>query len=174
MSAAMKKPDDLFPPTAPTSARQLEAADSVSRLVAPKLAARPRSFRSSKGAIERAREQMHAMAESADWEQAGGAHLVALYEWLHEQVYGVATAELDARTWALAAQAAARMADQQFEGDYGRAVVFMRWVWKREIEREKWRRENGKSGSRIGWKLAFHGSLVTDYKVDRARRSCND
>lgn len=160
--------DSLFPP--PT-ARQSEAAASLASMVEQKMNAKRRPPRASRDQIGRAREQMNAMAASGEWGEASGTHLVALYEWLHEQVYGVATAELDPKTWTLAAQAAGRMAEQQFDGDYGRAVVFMRWWAKREMEREKWRRENNRPGGRVGWRLMWHGTLVTDYKVDHARRS---
>jgi hypothetical protein len=171
MSAAEKRPapDSLFPPTE----QQSQAAASVAKLVAGRLEAakKPKTFRgASKGSVERAREQMNSMAERGEWDDASGTHLVALYEWLHEKVYGVATAELDARTWAVASQMAGRMVEQQFDNDFGKAVVFMRWVWRREHEREAWRRENGKQGARIGWRLMWNGSLVTDYKVDCARR----
>lgn len=161
----MKKAED-----APPSQRQAQAAAALADLVAPKLERARRPFRSTKGQIERAREQMNAMSDSGDWGEACGIHLVALYEWLHEQVYEVPTAELDPKNWALAAQAAGRMVDQHFGGDYGRAVIFMRATWNRERETEQWRRENGRGGRRIGWRLMFaHGALITDYKLDCAR-----
>ena len=170
MSAAMKKPEDLFPPSEPPSAAQQRAADDLARLVAPKLERRSRPPRASRDQVARAREQMDAFAAAGDWSQASGTHLVALYEWAHKAVYEVDPL-LDAKTWALAAAAANRMVAEHFEGDYGKAVVFLHWVWRREGETEKWRRENGRDGRVIGWRLQFaHGALITDYKV-AAKRS---
>ena len=174
MSAATRlPPEDLFEEPARERTKQERAAADLAALVAPKLAQarKPKDFKLAGRTIEKARTGMHAMAESGDWGGATGAHLVALYEWIHEQVYGVAPGELDGKTWAIARQAAGRMVEQQFGGDYGAAVVFMRWAWKREQRSEQWRRETGKEGRRIGWRLQFHGALITDYKVDAARRS---
>lgn len=169
MSAAMKKPEDLFP-SEPPSAQQQKAADDLALLVQPALDRKPRAFRSSKSQIERARAQMLAMSESGVWDDASGAHLVALYEHFHFKVYGVANAELDGKNWALASQAAGRMASTHFENDYGKAVIFIRWVWKKEAWIEERRRERQESGRSIGWRLQFaHGSLITQYKIDCAR-----
>jgi hypothetical protein len=178
----LRPPEDAFeddervpgPARAPSpSTAQIAAASSVAKLVAGKVESlgRPRAFRASRGSVEKAREQMRAMAESADWSAATGTHLVALYEWLHQEVYGVATAELDAKSWAYAAQMAGKMVVDCFGGDYGAAVVFLRWAWKREQRTEAWRRENNKPGRRIGWRLNFSGTLVTDYRLDCARQS---
>lgn len=179
MSAAPKHPS-LFPPAEEASGdREVSPAESLARMVAD---TRHRGYQSrsprregpprrSKDQIARARAQMEAMAQSGDWGDASGTHLVALYAWLHAQVYGVENAELDGKQWGLAALAAGRMVSNHFAGDWGAAVVFMRWAWKREQGRETWRRENGKPGGRIGWRLQFGGSLVTDYRVDAARRS---
>lgn len=165
----MKKPEDLFP-SEPPSAQQAKAAADLQALVQPALDRKPRAFRSSKGQIERAREQMRAMRESGDWDDASGTHLVALYEHFHFLVYGVANAELDGKNWALAAQAAGRMVAQHFGDDYGKAALFIRWVWRREERTEAWRREHQQSGKSIGWRLQFaHGSLITQYKIDCAR-----
>lgn len=112
------------------------------------------------------------MAESGDWSAAHGGHLVALYEWLHAEVYGVATSELAVRRQrAVAASVAGAMVKREFAGDYGEAVRFMKWAWEREQEREEWRRANGRSGQRVGWRLQFGGALVTDWRLDEARRS---
>lgn len=180
MSAAPKQPG-LFPPPEPESAtRVLTPAEQLAALVAdgrhrgmqarhpPQKDRRP--YR-SKDTIARVKAKMEEMAASGDWSGASGTHLVALYAWLHAQVYGVENAELDGRQWALAAQAAGRMVANHFADDYGSAVVFLRWAWKREQGREQWRRENHKDGGRIGWRLQFSGSIVTDYRVDSARRS---
>jgi hypothetical protein len=172
VSAAPRNPLLPLPAPPPSSAKQLRAAESMASFAAPAVERleRRRAFRGkSRTGIERAREQMNAMCESGEWGQATGDHLVALYEWLHEQVYGVATAELDGKNWSAAAAMANRMTKEYFGGDYGRAMLFMKWAWNRERFREEQRRARGQSGSRIGWRLQFSGALVTDHRVDVAR-----
>lgn len=173
MSAAPKSSPPEFSPGEPPSAAQRTAAASLEAMVASKMdrRARPRSFRASKPQIERAREGMERMTASGDWSEAVGAHLVALYEWLFLQVYGVATAELDPKNRAIASAMAGRFVHEHFADDYGAAVMFMKWTWKREQGREQWARENGKERGRVGWRLQWSGSIVTDYRVDCARRS---
>lgn len=96
--------------------------------------------------------------------------MVGLYSALHELVYGVAPDDL-ARDWSQAVAAAKRMLDQQFSDDAPRMTMFLKWTWAREKDREKWRVENRRDGSRIGWRLQFQSlSLLTDYKVFIARR----
>lgn len=162
----------LFSPE-PPSEKQVAAAAALDALVAPKVARlRARSGkapRTSRGSIERAREEAVAMAADADWSSARGTHLVALYEKLHEAVYGVLPAELDGKNWALASAAAGRLVEKDFGGDPSKAVAFMRWAWRREQGRERWRRENGRDGSRIGWRLQFGGSMLTEYRISVAR-----
>jgi hypothetical protein len=152
-------------------ARQRQAAESLEAMVAKKLDAKPRKFRATKDQRRRAIVEMDAMAESGDWSAAKGHHLVALYAWCHNAVYGVEPLELDSRAWAIAGTCATRMVEQHFDQDPGKAIEFMRWAWDREREREEWRRANGRSGRRIGWQLQFSGSLITDWKLDIARRA---
>jgi hypothetical protein len=151
------------------------AAKSLSAFLAAQTAAPPKSRRRSgpprarESAIEAAREKSEAMAKSGDWAGATAVHLVALYAFLHREVYEVEPLELDAKSWWLAERSAAGLLAKYFEGDVAMAVSFMRWVWGREIEREKWRRENGRDGQRIGWRLQFSASLVTDYRTSGRR-----
>lgn len=110
------------------------------------------------------------IAEEA-WEGATAGVLVALYGLFHERVYGAWPTELDApKVWSLAAMAAARWQRDEFGGDARRTVVCMLWFWMREEGREKWRRENGRDGQRIGWRLQFSGAVASDYRVSLARR----
>ncbi len=102
-------------------------------------------------------------------------HLVALYARLHARVYGAEPQELaDGKSFFAASSAAERLVRVEFAGTPDRALDFLRWTWRREADREKWRRQNpgGSGGGRIGWKLQFAGrALVTDYRVEMARRS---
>ena len=119
----------------------------------------------------KARLDIVVMNESGDWDAATGMHLVALYEFCHREVYGVEPLELgaDAKAWYSASSAAERLVKNFFEGDYGRCVSFVHWIWRREEGREKWRREQNRDGGRIGWRLQFSASAVSDYRVHGAR-----
>jgi hypothetical protein len=177
MSAAKVRPpdDDLFAPDdfpeEPKSAKRLIAEQSVLAFARPAIERKRRPFRSSPKSIALSLAESSERARTADWQGAHGRHLVGLYAQLHEGVYGFAPSELDAPGWAFASAAATRMVDRQFGADFERAVEFMRWVWRREEERERWRRANAREGGRIGWRLQFGAAaLVDDYRVDQARR----
>jgi hypothetical protein len=162
-------------PEEPQSAKHLKASQSVldfARKAEQRIdRRRKRGFRVSQKTIAIVLEDSARRAQSGDWAGATGLHLVGLYAHLHAGVYGVHATELDAQGWAFAAAAAKRMTDRQFGGEIERAVEFLRWVWRREEDREKWRRSNGREGGRIGWRLQFCASgLVDDYRVDQARR----
>jgi hypothetical protein len=172
----MKPPDDLFddlPVEQPT--RRSAAAEQFARLADAKQEQIDRrhhkGFKLAPTAIAKARREMDEMADSAVWTSARGVHLVALYSWLHVAVYGIEPVELDGREWALASVLAQRFCAANFGGDFAECVEFMRWVWKREAGREEYRRAQKQSGQRIGWRLQFGAALVTDWRVDRARRS---
>ena len=119
----------------------------------------------------RVHSEMEGMLQSRDWSSAEGEHLVALYSFLHREVYGVDALELDGKARAIAARLAEGTTKRYFEGDQGACVSFMMWVWRREEGREKWRRENQREGTRIGWKWQWSAQLVTDYRVDGERKS---
>lgn len=113
---------------------------------------------------------MDEMRATQQWRNARAAHFVALYAACHEQVYGFAPAELDAGKEYAQAQLAASRLIAQFGNDREEVLAFMHWTWRREESREKWRREQGTGGQRLGWRLQFHASLVSDYRVDVVRR----
>jgi hypothetical protein len=129
-----------------------------------------RELRMNAAAVEAARRQVEEMGASGEWQKADALHLVLLYAELHRQVYGADALEIAAvKALTLAARAARNLADLYFEGDYGAVVSFMRWSWKREQEREEWRRANNREGGRLGWRLQFSASLVSDYRVSERR-----
>lgn len=176
MARVVLPPDDFFeqeqPSGQPISEAQRRAAEAMQKFVQPKLDAPARSRNATCGAAKRKRvhEEMQQMCTSGDWSSANSLHLVALYAWLHEGVYGVLPQELESSSaYVYAASEAKRMLARDFAGDFAQAVLFLQWTWKREEGREQWRRGNGRSGGRIGWKLQFGGSLVTDWKIDKAR-----
>lgn len=132
-----------------------------------------RKTRPSTGKTDR--ERFYTEAE--EWRAAGRwdafkpGHFVALYGLCHEKVYGIFPTELtQASTFALARMTAKRVLEKEFDGKVQLMRAFIAWTWKREEGREKWRRENGGHGGRIGWKWQFNQSLVTEYRIDLARR----
>lgn len=105
------------------------------------------------------------------WEGAPAGALVALYCRFHERVYGQHPVEMDSpKEWFVASAAAGRLIKQDFDDDVVRCVAFMLWCWRREEGREKWRREQGREGGRIGWRLQFGKVMLSDWRVDQARR----
>lgn len=116
-------------------------------------------------------EEAERMRQDADWSQAENGHLVALYIACHEHCYGVRPTELDSgKEFAQARFAVDRLAKKEFRGSRQELVAFMRWAWAREEGREKWRRREGREGGRLGWRIQFSSSLISDFLLDRERR----
>lgn len=150
----------------PSEAMQALLADRERKTERRK--AKPKTLAASQ--FGRARTEVEAMIESDDWSGATARHLVALYDVMHTEVYGVECAELGPAERYNATMMAANLTKREFSGDYTKAVEFMRWAWAREADSEKWRRENGRTHARrIGARLMFGGSLLTDYRVYLAR-----
>ena len=154
-----------------TSTTSLSVADFAMRT--PK---RKRSYGVPPAARERARAQARAMMASDEtpspWLEATPVHFVALYELLYAVVYGEMPIDLeDSKPYARAATEAAECLRVHFGGDQMAMLNYVRWSWKREEERETWRRENQRSGGRIGWRLQFRGPMLADYRLDQARMS---
>lgn len=120
---------------------------------------------------ERFAREMTEMRESGDWDCAEPAHFVALFVWMHTRVYEVEPIELTKGTeYALAARFAKTMLVTHFKSNVDATMEFMRWAWRRESEREQWRRDNGKDGGRLTARFFFSGTLVTDYRIAMARQ----
>lgn len=116
-------------------------------------------------------EEAFEFATSKVWHRFTPRHLVAFWAKLHGRVYGVdPCAELAGKAGLAATGMARAFVENQFGGDMAEAVEFLRWTWKRERSREDYRRANGGKGGRIGWRLQFSATLVTDYRIDLARR----
>ena len=126
----------------------------------------------SKRSRDNAKVEASEMRKGNDWSDAKPRHLVALYCWCHREVYGVEPAELEnARAWLSACSAAKRLAVDQFKGNLEGVIGLLRWVWWRERTREKWRRDKLEgAGKRIGWRLQFSRSMLTDYRLFLQRR----
>ncbi len=117
-------------------------------------------------------EEVRGRMKTKDWDGMTSGKLVALYWLCHEKVYGVVPVELDRTTaWETAMKVAGSMMKRHFDEDIERAITFMRWVWTREADREKWRRDNQKDGQRINWRNQFaQDYLITDWRTAAMRK----
>jgi len=129
------------------------------------------SFKVTKTTIKRVSEEIHKFIEVGDWKPASPYHLIALVAFCHESVYGIADSELqNPQRFGLAGHVCKTFVEREFNNDITQAVVFIKWSWDRERKRESWRVQNGKAGFRLGWRLQFSDSLLTDYRLDQRRR----
>lgn len=147
------------------AAQQAEAASSVASFARA-------GKRKTKGPDpEHARAQLREMLVANDFTKATPTVLVALYEWLHEQVYGARPVEIARRAvWKTVAFAAGKLVKNEFRDDVGAVVDFMRWCWDRERTRMARQQPERRMG-RIGWRLQFvTGHLLTDYRISKASR----
>jgi hypothetical protein len=95
--------------------------------------------------------------------------LVALFCWAHEAVYGVSCVADTAKLFNGAVSAAKKLIADEFGGSFDDTLEYVRWVWKREQSREKWRRENG-GGRVLTWFQVFkYRNLVMEMRVDSVR-----
>lgn len=174
-------PDSLFvldeepapkpkPPPPPESGPSLGMRQLLAEQTAKAERRKARSKTVPASAFERMLTEVDEMIRSAEWTGARPGHLVALYWRMHEKCYGVTPAELGAAERHRAVLLAGGFVKREFAGAIVEAVEYMRWAWTREIGREKWRRENTKTGGRIGVRLMFGGGLLTDYRVDLVRQ----
>lgn len=98
---------------------------------------------------------------------------MGLYAACHEMVYGVLPEELEeVRLFKLAAREASRLLRASFKGEVDAAVEYLKWVWGREKGRVQWAASQSppKERVRLGWRLSFSESFVTDYRVALASR----
>lgn len=110
--------------------------------------------------------------ESGDWQSKSPALLVGLFCWAHTHVYGVSVIPELRRYYVSAVQAAKRLVENDFAGDFDKALEFVRWVWGRESDREEWRRKNTGFGSRITWRKVFvDKAFLVEWRLDISRKS---
>lgn len=145
-----------------TAGSQMSLAD----FVAPD-APKKKPSAMSKQRFEELLVKTNEMKEAQQWEVFEPKHFVALYCLLHHHVYGVMPNEVR-QHYAMASRKAGDMLEQEFGGERKRMVDFMRWVWSREINRNKKRDQD--NDFRIGWRLQFAPTYVSDYRVARARK----
>jgi hypothetical protein len=124
-------------------------------------------------AIKKHAAEAAEMMRTSNWSNAKACHVVALYKWCHTKVYGVEAAELtNGFEYMQACAGAARLIKKEFSENTTACIAFVRWTFQREAWKEKKRREEGDEsrGFRVGWKYQFGARLLTDYRIDCARR----
>lgn len=164
-SRTAAKDDDEFLKLVSTTSKKI-----VDRAARRK--AKPKTIAAS--SFDRSLVEVDEMIRSGDWDNARASHLVALYDRLHVRCYKVECTELGPSERYNAAMMAANVVKRHFGGEYVEAAAFMRWVWEKEIKDEKWRRDHERfNARRIGYRLMFSGSMITDYRLYLARRSHN-
>ncbi len=147
-----------------------EAAKALDDFIGDRGKSRKPGHAISKAAVEREIERARRMMRDGDWAEARATTFVALWSLLFERTYGV-PAPLLPRERLFAARLAGAMLKREFDSDPAAMASFMRWAWKREKEREEWRRVHKRDGGSVGWRLMFGPNLLTDYKLAAARRS---
>lgn len=120
----------------------------------------------------RTRAETESMMETGEWESCSARHIVALYDLMHVKVYGV-DAGMTSQERHIATVRTGPFVTKEFGGDYEQAIEFFRWVWKREMSKEKWRRENeigSESGARLTIWAMISSRTLTDYRVSLLRK----
>lgn len=162
------------PPRTPPGPEPLQPPDPVGEWAG---AGGPKSGNRKKGPPKVAKKPWERALDSAqfrirtgEWSDATARELVAAYALLFERVYGVAPA-LAPKERAVASFSAKRFLDAEFGGDRDELSVYLKWVWTRELNREKWRRSQPVQRAQGGlhWRVVF-GAAVNDWRVDAARR----
>lgn len=144
------------------------AADVAAGLVAFAGTPKPPAKKAKTRGWERPRVQQETadFINAREWKGAKPSHFVELYARLHEEVYGVEALDLKTRkSLSDAALLASRALKQFFEGDEDGMAEFMRWVWVRQANEEKQRRQGVRMREfRVTWRYQWAASLVTDYR----------
>lgn len=153
------------------AAEQATAAQQLAEMVGE-----PRERKRTMLSAPRALTEMTVMRENNCWTHARPVHLVALYCWCHEAIYGVAPDELATgaagkRARVQAVGAARNMLSRDFGGNVLAMIGYIKWVWSRTKNKEEWAARAGAQVGRVGWQQMFAGrSLLTDYKVEIGRK----
>jgi hypothetical protein len=114
------------------------------------------------GEHERATHDAKVRAESGEWDGAKASTILGLYSMCHKIAYGCSPGELDDKVaFTNATRHVQRMMQDHFGGEASRMVGFVKWVWARE----KVRVDAGRASTRLGWRLQFSSSILTDYKA---------
>lgn len=149
------------------------AAQQMNKLVDPKKkkTSKKKNGLPTRENIQRWCDEVDAIRKSSDWDQAKPHHFVGLYVLLHSWCYGVEPAEVMGAVGMAARSSVDKILRDEFGDDPHQFVHYVKWAWKREKGREKWRRQHGKEGGRLTWRSLFQQRFVlTDYRVDQQRK----
>lgn len=160
---------DLFDDQEAPSAMTLWARSTRTGKAKKPRSERPKKTTMAAAVFDRARAEMQAMIDSQNFAGCSARHIVALYDLMHVKVYGVevSMSGSERHTYTLRAGGFIK---REFSGDYTKAIAFFRWLWAREMGREKWRRETGNEGGRLDIGQSISGKSITDYRLALARR----
>ena len=153
------------------SETNLSAAEQLAILVAPKTK-KPKKRNGPQ--LDRVKRDMVKIIDIVNSDKLRlkmkPSDFVALYAWLHNQVYNVdPSSELNGKSGLAARNFAKTILKEEFGGIVDDMIMFMRWTWWREREREEWRKANNRQGGRITWKYQFSRGLVNEYRLMRRR-----
>ena len=149
---------------------EIAAASARLRAVVDhKGAKRPSSKSISRARIEEVEREAEEMRSTRDFRRTGALHLVALWVWCHEQTYGVRPAMTGAE-WKLAGFAAGALVKQSFDGKADLAIPFVQWTWAEERRSYKWRKENDRAITPLGWRLQFGARHVVRWRANGGGR----
>lgn len=196
-------PEDLFSSGEATTEIEPKAG-GMSQWAKTTRSGKPRTTKKPKtiaaGVFNRARSETQAMIDSGEWSECTPRHLVALYDLMHMQIYGVealmsSTERHEAvlrmgsfvrRAFGTAIDCCDRRqtsheapktltcktcgADVPTRANTDPAIDYFRWLWTREMGREKWRRENDRDGERLTIHACISSMRLTDYKLHLTRR----
>jgi hypothetical protein len=155
----------------PIDAARAKAAASMAAFVGKSKPKPKKSAGVRRSRVDAAMERVQQRIEADSWDDADAETFVALFAWLHGEVYGVSPVDEMRTQWRGACSAARKMFADVFDSDPNLMLDFIRWVWNRETQIEAWRRKNQTHGKRIGWRLQFASrTLITDYQIDLARK----
>lgn len=151
-----------YPPT-----RETPAVLALETAIAAMGTKRPKRKASASALLKTSLIEAEIYRTTNDWTTAKGRHFVALYAWLHSEIYGADADDLlDGKSMLAASSAAEKMLRVDFEGQGARFVEFIAWCWKREKVAMK---KGG--GRRLSWRLQFAlRHLLVDYRVDLMRQ----
>lgn len=163
-SAPLARPEGEGQPGVPP-----EETDAFGRPDPPGVRARKRAaagrsaFSPSK--LQEAAAQLDGFIAAESWGGAKPVHFVVLYARMHERVYRVPpvwTTEDRRRACFLASAALSK----EFGGSGEAMAEFMRWVWRRELRKVKWCRDNDHERTKtISWRFQWGGIFLTEYRA---------
>lgn len=169
---------DVNPVNAPEEAD--EGVQGVEDFIKPAAAAKERRRKrlGHHGKMKRAAEVARKVLDEANaevdpavvWDQVNAGTVLGLYAVLHEKVYGVFPGSVTDGEFDVAARTAGSVCQKSFRGSWYEVVKFMRWVWQREVGREKIRAARGQTDVKtIRPTFMFSRYLLEDYETAMVR-----